>query len=218
MWKLDAPPGPAGQVSMPCPCDLWVPCACFADLDVSDDKALLAGSSTHRVRESHSASTMSRRLAEQLRELNERQHENADRPRSRSRSREDERTDPPVPGPTAAGRGRGRAVGGRTDVTGTGRGRGRPRRPSPPPPGHESYNVTNMFSITASQLDGNCPSAWLGQHKLFALFCLSTWFAFSLELGTRRAHKTHALFCAVETSSHSIAERARARAPGGNAR
>ena len=41
--------------------------------------------------------------------------------------------------------------------------------------GHECYNVTKMFSITASQLGGNCPSAWLEQHNLFAVLCQFHW-------------------------------------------
>ena len=82
----------------------------------------------------------------------------------------------------AAGRGRGRGA------AASGSGRGRQRRPSPPPPGHESYQVVNMFSITCSWLRQNCPSAWLGQCRLLALFCLSPWYAFYLELGARREH------------------------------
>ena len=60
--------------------------------------------------------------------------------------------------------------------------------PPVPPPGHDCYNVTNMFSSTASQLGGHCPTVWLEQHKLFAGLCQSNWSAVSQQLGTRREH------------------------------
>ena len=121
---------------------------------------------------------MSRRVADNLRQAR------ADQSRQNGPSGPSATGQPDANGsaqpPAAAGRGRG------SDAAASGRGRGRPRRPSPPPPDHESYQVVNMFSITCSSLQQNCPSAWLGQCRLFALFCLSPWYAFSLELGTRR--------------------------------
>ena len=70
-----------------------------------------------------------------------------------------------------------------------GRGRGQPPAPTPPPPGHESHgSFVNTFSVTSGILGQNCPAAWLEAHRRWARCCSSPWFAFSLELGSRRDH------------------------------
>ena len=64
---------------------------------------------------------------------------------------------------------------------------GQPPAPTPPSPGHESHGLTvNTFSVTSGILGQNCPSAWLEAHRRWARCCSSPWFAFSLELGSRR--------------------------------
>ena len=131
------------------------------------------------------ASCKMRRIAAQVSQGRARQRSESPQP-SRSQRR---RTEPAEHSsrsrsPAAVrGRGRGR------NATGRGRGRGRPPAPTPPPPGHESFGPTvNMFSVTSGILRQNCPSAWLEAHRRWARFCSSPWFAFSLELGSRRDH------------------------------
>ena len=45
-----------------------------------------------------------------------------------------------------------------------------------------------MYSIFSVKCGQDAPTAWLQQHKLFALACRSTWFAFALERGAKEKH------------------------------
>ena len=51
--------------------------------------------------------------------------------------------------------------------------------------GDAVYPTTNMFSIFSVKCGMDCPTAWLGQHKLWAIACKSDWYAFALERGTK---------------------------------
>ena len=56
--------------------------------------------------------------------------------------------------------------------------------------GDDSYPTTHLFSTFSVVCGTDCPTAWLGQHKLWAVVCKSDWYAFSLERGSKN-HNLH---------------------------
>lgn len=53
---------------------------------------------------------------------------------------------------------------------------------------HQAYNNIHVFSITLSATTQNCPAAWPTQARACASAANPPWFAFTLELGSRREH------------------------------